>query len=161
MDKITKQILKEAEKQKRIIEREEKRKLKEAQKAQRIAKKQKTEADIVRQYAKIIIDKQRTRGMITNDFKHLKGKTPNKNLWQDPDFFFSVVFESYEQKYKFLDFLIQKFNITAENSDEVNIQIINGLKLAESMGLKLEKELPGDYPTGSLELREFILDNDF
>ena len=122
---------------------------------------QKTEAEIAHQYAKIIVDKQRTRGMISDKFANLKSeKTINKDLWQDTDFFFSVVFQSRDQKYKFLEFLFEKFNLETDDDGEREIQIINGLKFAEQIGCELKKEVAGDYPTGNIELRQFILDEE-
>lgn len=78
----------------------------------------------------------------------------SKNLWMDTDFFFSVVFQSAEQKYEFL----QKLKVLVEKNDQV--QIVNGLELAKHLGISLKSETTKEYPTGNLDLMPFILDNE-
>lgn len=122
---------------------------------------QKSEAEISRQYAKIIMDKQRTRGMMSQQFQDLKKKTTiNKDLWQDSDFFFSVVFQSAQQKYEFLTLFFEKFGIEPEDSGRGTIQIINGLKFADQLKFPLKKEVAADYPCGNIDLKQFILDEE-
>lgn len=163
-EKIIRDQQREREKEERRIAREAEREAKRAAKeAEKLANKkpERTEADIVRQYAKIIIDKQRTRGMISEKFSELKAQqTINKNLWQDQDFYFSVVFQSRAQKYEFLAFLYEKFGADWTDDGEGMIQIVNGLKLAAGLGLELKPEVAMDYPCGNLELRDFILDKE-
>lgn len=152
--KEAEKIIKTAER----IEKQARRKLeKELEKAEKTPKPQKSEAELVRQYANIIMAKQRTRGMIADKFQDMKGQKPNKDLWQDSDFFFSVVFQSKDQKYQFLERLEEMFPLNANDRGDT-IQIINGIRLAESMGIELRKEIANDYPTGNIELRDLILD---
>lgn len=116
---------------------------------------EKSEADIVQQYAKGIMHRQVTRGQADRVIK--TGTTTNKDLWLDTDFFFSVCFQSTKQKNAFMDQFVKKFGIAVDENDK--LQIINGVKLAEKMGIKIELEKASDYPTGSLDLRPFVLDN--
>lgn len=119
-------------------------------------KPQKSESEIVQQYAKGIMHRQVTRGQADRVIK--TGTTTNKDLWLDTDFFFSVCFQSTKQKNAFMDQFVKKFGIAVDENDK--LQIINGLKLAEKMGIKLELEKASEYPTGSLDLRPFVLDNE-
>lgn len=122
---------------------------------------QKTEAEIARQYAEMMISKHRTRGMITDKFADLKATDKaNKDLWMDTDFFFSVVFQSREQKYQFIEFLCAEFDIEFEFYGEKTIQIINGLILAKAMKCELKKEVAADFPTGNIDLKDFVLDEE-
>lgn len=124
-------------------------------------KPEKTEAELVRKYADVIMAKQRTRGMLNKNFKDLEqANTLNKNLWRDSDFYFSIVFQSSLQKYKFLEFLQEKFDFDSGDNGVDQIKIVNGLKLAEFMGLELAKEATRDYPTSNLDLVDMILDEE-
>lgn len=67
-----------------------------------------------------------------------------------------VVFQSSQQKYDFLNLLFEKYNISVEN--DWSIQIINGVQLAENMGLKLKKEVAAPYQCANIELKDLILD---
>jgi len=113
---------------------------------------QKPESEIVREYAEKIIHRHITRGHADRVFKNKK--TTNKDLWMDTDFYFSVVFQSSKQKMAFLNAV--KWMI----EDGSQIQIVNSLKLADAMNVKLERESMGDSPTGDLDLRPFVLDNE-
>lgn len=84
----------------------------------------------------------------------------NTDLWLDSDFYFSVVFQSSQQKYKFLTKLKEMFSLDIDTSDDNRIQIINGLKFGESIGVDFSKEKPLQYPYPDLELRKLALDDD-
>jgi hypothetical protein len=155
IEKLLRDHEKQSEKLLKKVLRDQKKTDKELNK---IKKPVKTETELVQQYAKIIMDKQTTRGMLSDKFKDMEKQTPTKNLWQDNDFFFSVVFQSRDQKYRFLDFLHEKFNITSNDNGTMSIQILNGLKLSEAMGLELKKEVANDYQPCNLELKDLILD---
>lgn len=124
----------------------------------RKVKEKKSELDIVRKYATLIIHRQTTRGHADDKLKGNEvQKTTNKDLWMDTSFFFSVVFQSEMQKMEFLDQFCKKTNVSLEG---YNIQIINGVKLAESLGFKITKEVMEKPPSGSLDLRPYVLDNE-
>lgn len=86
--------------------------------------------------------------------------TPSKDIWQDKDFYFSVVFQSAAQKHRFLAFLGEKFGITTETVFDGSPRILNGMKLAENMGLKLNPERTEEFPLANLDLKDIILDDD-
>ena len=152
--------LEKIEKQNRKVERAARKTEREKEKAKKKKKEARTEQDIVRSYANRVMQNQLNHGRVDHEkFTGLtKGKIENKNLWMDIDFYFSVVFESARQKYEFLE----KLNIEAEIDPTIpRLQIINGVKFAESLGIKLEvKEKRFDYPTADLDLKEFVLDNE-
>lgn len=82
--------------------------------------------------------------------------------WKDSDFYFSVVFQSAKQKYEFLEFFSKKFGLgldSVKSNDEI-IQVVNGIKLAEKIGLDLKVETSPPYPYPNLELKEMALDNE-
>lgn len=115
----------------------------------------KSEAEIVRSYANRVIKNQQYHGRIADKFKGLKQeRSVSKNLWMDDDFFFSVVFQSSEQKYEFLK------QLGVEVDKEGTIQIVNGLKLADKLNIALKLETTKDYPTGSIDLKPFVLDTE-
>ena len=122
-------------------------------------KSEKSEEQLVKDYVSRVIGGKVSRGHVDQRFDYTKKKSSvNKDMWIDYDFFFSVVFQSSEQKYQFLDFMREKFGIEVTQDD--NCQIINGLKFAEKVGLKLKKESTKDFPYGDIELRPFILDDE-
>jgi hypothetical protein len=115
----------------------------------------KTEEQLVREYVDRVIGGKIARGHVDDRFAYTKKEsTVNKELWMDQDFFFSVVFQSFEQKYAFLEAL----KIDTELCERV--QIVNGIKLAEKLGVKLKKEVARPYPYPDLDLREIILDDE-
>lgn len=117
-------------------------------------KQKKSESELVHQYANKVIEGKASRGHTDKRFNYTKREgTVNKELWLDVDFFFSVVFESAEQKYEFLK------QLKVPVDEEERVQIVNGLKLAEKLGIKLQREKRMDYPYGSLDLRPFVMDN--
>ena len=124
-----------------------------------------SEEELVRKYAKRVIMNDRYHGRV--DKKKFKGiaktESVNKNLWMDTDFFFSVVFESAQQKMEFLKKsglikLIEKADEAFLEGDQV--QIINGIRFAKSMGVELSAESRREYPVGNLDLMPFVLDNE-
>lgn len=144
-----------------LIERElaKKPKKEKKPKAPKAPKQEKTEAQLVHEYANAVIGKSATRGQTSDKFEGMKKEgTINKDLWLDTDFFFSVVFQSADQKYKFLEGIRRIFKFEVEQMDESQVQIINGLKLANVMGIPLALETRKPYPCGDLELKEFVLD---
>lgn len=82
------------------------------------------------------------------------------DIWKDGDFFFSVVFQSAHQKYKFLKEWTEKLKIDPDHipSNDETLTIINGLVLAEKFGIKIDAEKSGDYPYPNLELKALALD---
>jgi transposase len=154
-------ILKEVERQRKKEEREAKRLAKEEEKARKAELNKKTEKELVHQYANTIMAKQRTRGMVKEKFKDMRGDKPNKDLWMDFDFFFSVVFQSREQKVQFLEFLAKQNNIEPDKFfDSTVTQIINGLELARAIGCPLKKEIANEFPLGNIELKDLVLDDE-
>ena len=124
-------------------------------------KQEKTEKELVLEYAQRVIDGKKSRGHIDKRFEYTKKEgTVNKTLWLDTDFFFSIVFQSSKQKYDFLKFLYDKYQIPLENEYGSAIQILNGLKLAHRMGLKLDAEIARNYPYTNIDLQPLILDNE-
>jgi hypothetical protein len=154
-------IIKEVERQRKKEEREAKKLAKEEEKKRKEELNKKSEKELVHQYANIIMAKQRTRGMIKKKFSEMKGQKPNKDLWMDFDFFFSVVFQSREQKVQFLEFLAKEVGIHPDDFfDSTTTQIINGLELAKLMGCPLKKEIANEFPLGKIELKQLVLDDD-
>lgn len=91
-----------------------------------------------------------------------KTSSEGVHVWKDSDFYFSVVFQSARQKYEFLDAINKKFNLNIENiktSDDI-ISIINGLKFAENLNIKLSNEKAADYVYANLELAQLVLDGE-
>lgn len=84
----------------------------------------------------------------------------NTDLWLDSDFFFSIVFQSSQQKYAFLEAFSKMFKVDIDTSKDERIQIINGLKLAESLDIALKQETALQYPYPDLELRKLALDEE-
>lgn len=124
-------------------------------------KAKKTETEIVQEYVDRIIKGKASRGHTDKRFDYTKkSDTVNKEMWLDTDFFFSVVFQSSIQKYAFLEALHKKLGVTVENFDKSQIQIINGLKIAESLGIELKKESALEPPVGNLDLRPYVLDDE-
>lgn len=155
--------LSEEEKLIRQAEREQKKAEREIIKATLKEKKpEPTEAELVRKYTNRVIKNQIYHGRVDNEqFKGLEhDRTVSKNLWMDTDFFFSVVFQSSEQKCEFLKKVMQKFEGTIEPDENYSIQILNGLDLAKCMGIELKPETTKEYPTGNLDLMPFCLDNE-
>lgn len=127
----------------------------------KVSKPQKTESELVFQYAKTLIGKYQTRGQVSDKFKELKSEgLVNKDLWQDKDFYLSVVFASVQQKYQFLEFLSDNFGILTEADDLTPITIVNGIELSEKLGCPLKKEVAENFPLGNLELKDFVLDEE-
>lgn len=93
---------------------------------------------------------------------HQKSERTTVDIWKDSDFFFSVVFQSSAQKNKFLEEFSKKFGLGVEGvmaNDEL-LQVINGLKLAEKLGIEIPAEKVGKYPYPNLELSDIALDNE-
>jgi hypothetical protein len=154
-----KQILKEAEKQRRKEERELKKAERERVAAEKLALKsrpKKTEAELVRDYADKVIKGKIAQGWVGKRFNTIfEGKSVNKNLWLDTDFFFSVVFQSSEQKYDFLEKMNFQVDATWDGSQ---VQIVNGIKLAEQFGIQLRLETAAEFPLPNAELLPIVLD---
>lgn len=143
----------------RKAQREQKRLEREALKLVPKAPKQEpTEAELVRRYANRVIKNQIYHGRIDDKkFKGLKDEqkhSVSKNLWMDADFFFSVVFQSSEQKMEFLK------QLNCGNDPKEQAQIINGLELAKHLGITLKLETSKDYPIGDPTLMPLVLDNE-
>lgn len=118
---------------------------------------EKTSEQLAREYADRIINGKIARGHTDKRFAYTKkDSTVNKEMWIDTDFFFSVVFQSLEQKYEF----IKKVAWKTEVDHDSKIQIVNGLDLAKQMGIELKKETAQDSPYASLDLLPFVLDNE-
>jgi hypothetical protein len=132
-----------------------------AEKKPRKPKDEKTEEQLVHEYVNKVIRGKQSRGHVDQRFEYTKtGTAVNKDMWLDTDFFFSVVFQSSEQKYKFLEAVQKLFKFELEDFYETQVEIVNGLKLAQSMGIDLKKESAREYPYGSLDLRPYVLDDE-
>ena len=84
------------------------------------------------------------------------------HIWRDTDFYFSVVFQTSAQKYEFLEQLSKRAKLGIDqikSGDEV-VQIINGIKLAKSLGIELKEYKCNDYVYPDLELAKLILDGE-
>jgi hypothetical protein len=119
-------------------------------------KETKSETQLVHEYVAKVVRGKQSRGHVDERFAFTKqDATVNKNLWLDTDFFFSVVFQSEAQKYAFLKAAGWPLS---PQEEEGQIQIVNGLKLAQALGVKLKIEKRLAYPQGDLELRPFVMD---
>lgn len=90
-----------------------------------------------------------------------KEKISTVDLWRDSDFFFSVVFQTSEQKYAFLKTFSKMFNLELDQiiSNNEIVQIVNGLTLAKQMKINIPSPVGRvDYPYRNLELAEMALD---
>lgn len=159
MKQIEKQILREAERAKKLAEKELRKAERAEQKAQREAEKErkrieraKSEEQLVQEYANNIIRNSGTRGFTGN-------QKSNREIWEDQDFYFSVVFQTEDQKVDFINFLVEKHGVVLHTASCPNI--INGLDLAKKMGCTLDPVLSKDYPLANMELRPFILDKEY
>ena len=122
---------------------------------------EKTEREIVEGYAKKVIDGKIARGHYDKRFewhKRLKGNT-SKDIWIDNDFYFSVVFQSGEQKYQFLKEFAERLGVEILETEQV--KIVNGLELAAKMNIAIKSESALPYPYGDLSLRQFTLDAEY
>lgn len=141
--------------------REQKRQAVEAKKAAKKPKPVVSEQDLVHRYVNRTISNARYHGRIDKDKFEGMGyeKSVSKNLWLDTDFFFSVVFQSREQKWEFLEKWEAIHGSFEDDIVPPKIQIVNGLKLAKALGIELKLETVKNYPTGNIDLLPFILDN--
>lgn len=115
----------------------------------------KTESELVHEYAKKVMRGKQSRGHVDERFQFTKGeRTVNKELWLDSDFYFAVVFQSSRQKEEFF----KKMKLVPD--EDLGMQIVNGLKLAERLGVTLTKEIAEKPPTINLDLLPFILDDE-
>jgi len=119
-----------------------------------------SEEELVKKYANRVIKNQVYHGRVDqNKFQGLEhDRSVSKNLWLDTDFFFSVVFQSSDQKYIFLEALAEKFNL--DIGEEGGIQIVNGLILAKALNIELKLETTKPYPAGNIDLMPFVLDEE-
>lgn len=81
-------------------------------------------------------------------------------LAMDRDFYFSVVFQTADQKYQFLEALAAKLNLPLETSADEAVDIVNGLKLAAALDIPLKLEKPISYPVSDVQLLPFVLDTE-
>lgn len=157
-------LLEKMQKEQNKKEREEKREAKKVeQERKRMLRLQPpTEEEIVRKYAKRVIMNQSYHGRVdAEQFKGMAKKdTVNKGIWMDTDFFFSVVFQSQDQKVEFLKKLNQA-EITEEISEGRVIQIVNGLELAKHLGIELTiYEHREEYPLADMSVAPMVLDTE-
>jgi hypothetical protein len=117
-----------------------------------------SEEEIVKGYVNRVIKNQSYHGRVdASKFGGLEhNKTVSKNQWMDSDFFFSVVFQSSDQKYAFLKAVGWPLDVPEDEA----IQIVNGLALAKKMGVTLKEETTQPFPGGNLDLMPFVLDNE-
>jgi len=115
-----------------------------------------TEEELVKRYVNRTIMNERYHGRINEKkFEGLaKTDAVNKKTWMDTDFYFSVVFQTSEQKYEFLKAL------KAPVDEKDRIQIINGLELAKLLNISIKTVTTKEYPTGSVDLMPLVLDNE-
>lgn len=158
LDKLAKKENLEA----KIALRQEKQAKKLA--AQELKKKpEPTEEELVKKYVNKVIRNQQYHGRVDTDkFSGLEYKAASKNLFLDTDFYFSVVFQSRAQRFEFLEKWekIHESLVGAPLEDIQSFKIINGLKLAEALGIELTKETTNDYPTAQIDLLPFVLDSE-
>lgn len=160
------------------MEKEERKRVRAEKKAEKdkIKAEKKKERDnpvseetLVHRYVNRTLNNQRNHGRVDNKkFKDLAYEHKvNKNIWMDNDFYFSMVFESSEQKYKFLEAL----GFYEEDAEEMklanrNVRIINGLEFANRLkdkGVNIELEevqAIDNYPKPDLALLPYVLDNE-
>lgn len=126
-------------------------------KKKKIKKAEPSEEELVKKYAKRVMMNSRYHGRVDGEkFKGLKKESKeNKNIWLDDDFYFSVVFQTAEQKNEFL----AKAGLMVYDGVTTN-KIINGLEFAESLNIELKKETTRKYPTCDIDLMPYILDNE-
>ena len=147
-------------KEERAKAKKEKERIKEEKRLERLNPP--TEEELVHKYVNRIINNEKYHGRINDEkFSGISNeKKANKNIWMDNDFYFSVVFQSAEQKYKFLEAV----GIYEEDNEIVKatgkVKIINGLEFAERLDIELEKEEVFPYPTGNLDLLPYLLDTE-
>jgi hypothetical protein len=166
-EKLLRQAAKDRERaeiEQRKLERAEKKRVRDAEKEARRIKRENppTEEELVKKYVNRVMNNEKYHGRIDTDkFEGIAyEKKENKNLWMDNDFFFSVVFESAEQKIDFIDSLGVDLEDAENYHESGRVSIINGIKFAEKLGVKLEREKSSNYPTGNLDLRPYIMDNE-
>ncbi|AFC22560.1 hypothetical protein phi1422_0040 [Bdellovibrio phage phi1422] len=131
-------------------------------KAPKPPKEKPSEQELVRRYANRTIKNALYHGRVDGQkFAGLQhDKTVSKDLWLDTDFYFSVVFQSSEQKYEFLKGLSKRFPNCVTIDEKNRIQIVNGLNLATAFAIPLTKVTTKDFPTGNLDLKSFVLDTE-
>ena len=101
-----------------------------------------TELDIAtKQAEKMLRDMYRVQAT-QNKSADQKENRSSVDLWKDTDFFFSIVFQSSAQKYTFLEAFSKKFGLGIDNAKSNNeiIQVVNGLKLAKNLDIKIPSE---------------------
>jgi hypothetical protein len=166
MPKLTEveKILRDAERERDRLKKKDLKTLNALMKkprAPRMPRAQPSEAQLVHKYVNQVIGGKVARGHVDTRFGYTKKDgTVSKECWLDADFFFTVVFESEAQKNLFLEFFQNMFKFELEDFDDNQIQIINGIKLAKSMGLELKRETSREYPQPALDLLPFVLDNE-
>lgn len=139
---------------------EEEKILREATRSRK-PKQTKSESELVHEYVDRVIRGKQSRGHVDSRFAYTKANSQvNKEMWLDTDFFFSVVFQSADQKYQFLKRFQEVFKFELENFEGTQVQIVNGLKLGRAIGIELKKEEARDYPYASLDLRPYVLDDE-
>ncbi len=146
------------EKIRKQIERENRRAAKSIPFKEKKPKQEASESELVRRYVNRTIKNSEYHGRSTLQGRETKTGA-NKNLWQDNEFYFSVVFQSLEQKLEFLEKFLPA-SVDPELSHRGTIQIVNGLKLAEALGITLKLETRRDYPTADIDLKPFVLDTE-
>lgn len=140
-----------------IPKKPKKEKVPKPPKPPKVPKEKPSEGELVKKYVNRVIKNQIYHGRVdTQKFEGMEHThTVSKNLWMDTDFYFSVVFQSSEQKYEF----IKAVGWPVEDPDG-QVQIVNGLALAKKMGVTLKLETTKPFPTGNLDLMPFVLDNE-
>lgn len=118
-----------------------------------------SEEEIIRKEADRIV-KQVEALRDTTKKSNKKNSITNTDLWLDSDFFFSVVFQSSQQKYAVLKKLSEMFGLEIDVSSDDRVQILNGVKLADALNVAIQKEKSLQYPYPDLELRKLVLDEE-
>ena len=136
-------------------------------KAEKVEKVKKSEREIVEQYALQTMRKYQTRGHGGGTIEAKEGGAVNKDLWLDRDFYFSVVFQSKKQKYAVMAALEELVRTHTEHKefelDEPEgsqVQIVNGVRLAQLLGIEIQLETSREYPYGDLDLKPYVLDEE-
>lgn len=143
------------EREAKLLEKELKKQLREAKRSEKKApreRKEPTESELVHRYVRKTMQNQKYHNRGIEEYK-----INTKTLWRDIDFYFSVVFQHSSQRDQFLEAL--KI-VSPETHAGGSIKIVNGLKFAEALGIKLERIEAKDYPLPNLDLLPNILDDE-
>ena len=119
-----------------------------------------TERELVERYAKKIINAAKSTMVDRKDLHDAVGgirKTATM-IALDKDFYFSLVFQTADQKYAFLKAFGEKFGLKTETAESEAVDMVNGVKFAGALGIELKKEPLHGFPTPDVQLLPFVLE---